>query len=141
MNILRLKEVLKEKEMTGKDLAEKVEVTPASISNIVQGHKAYEKQNILGANAFYKKAQSDLLQSPHPDERRHKMISQVADVLHGRRKFLDAELMPETEFNPNTSDAETELETEGNDEMPMSEEEQAMMNAVAEGAENPSPKP
>ena len=70
------------------------------------------------------------------------MISQVADVLHGRRKFLDAELMPETEFNPNTSDAEPKLEAETDDAMPMTEEEQAMMNhAAAKGAENPSPKP
>lgn len=46
MNILRLKEVLKEKEMTGKDLAEKVEVTPASISNIVQGN-SFPKPELL----------------------------------------------------------------------------------------------
>ena len=35
-----------------------------------------------------------------PDEKRQKMISQMADVLFGRRKALDPELMPETEFNP-----------------------------------------
>lgn len=70
------------------------------ISNIVEGHKAYAKQDVLSANAFYKKAQNELLRSSHPDERRHAMISQVADVLFGRRKSLDPELMPETEFNP-----------------------------------------
>lgn len=70
------------------------------ISNIVQGHKAYSKQDILSANAFYKKAQNELLRSSHPDEKRQKMISQMADVLFGRRKALDPELMPETEFNP-----------------------------------------
>ncbi len=46
MNILRLKEVLKEKEITGKDLAEKVGVTPASISNIVQGN-SFPKPELL----------------------------------------------------------------------------------------------
>ncbi|WP_114902897.1 helix-turn-helix domain-containing protein [Kordia sp. SMS9] len=46
MNILRLKEVLKEKQMTGKDLAEKVDVTPASISNIVQGN-SFPKPELL----------------------------------------------------------------------------------------------
>ena len=37
MNLLRLKEVLKEKEVSGKDLAERVEVSPQTISNIIQG--------------------------------------------------------------------------------------------------------
>ena len=37
MEILRLKEIMKEKGISGKDLAEKVDVTPASISNIIQG--------------------------------------------------------------------------------------------------------
>ncbi|WP_430409467.1 helix-turn-helix transcriptional regulator [Kordia sp.] len=46
MNILRLKEVLKEKDITGKDLAEKVGVTPASISNIVQGN-SFPKPELL----------------------------------------------------------------------------------------------
>jgi len=70
------------------------------VSNIVQGHKAYTKQDILTANAFYKKAQSELIKSSHPDERRHKMIKQLADILFGRRKSIDKELMPESEFNP-----------------------------------------
>ena len=46
MNILRLKEVLTEKGISGKDLAAKVEVTPASISNIVQGN-SFPKPDLL----------------------------------------------------------------------------------------------
>ncbi len=46
MNILRLKEILKDKEISGKELAEKVEVTPASISNIVQGN-SFPKPDLL----------------------------------------------------------------------------------------------
>ena len=46
MNILRLKEVLAEKGISGKDLAAKVEVTPASISNIVQGN-SFPKPELL----------------------------------------------------------------------------------------------
>jgi hypothetical protein len=98
------------------------------ISNIVQGHKAYAKQNILGANAFYKKAQSDLLQASHPDPRRHKMISQMAEILHGHRKFLDTELMPEAEFNP-------EIDTQ---EDALSDEEQAMMHEQSKEGGSPS---
>lgn len=46
MSILRLKELLNEKGITGKELAEKVEVTPASISNIVQGN-SFPKPDLL----------------------------------------------------------------------------------------------
>ncbi len=70
------------------------------ITNIAEGHKAYSRNDILKANGFYKKAQTELLGSGHPDERRHKMITQVADILFGRRRFLDKDLMPEDEFNP-----------------------------------------
>lgn len=50
MEILRLREVLKEKGMTGKDLADSVEVTPASISNIVNGN-SFPKPELLKAIA------------------------------------------------------------------------------------------
>ncbi len=46
MSILRLKELLNEKGISGKELAEKVEVTPASISNIVQGN-SFPKPDLL----------------------------------------------------------------------------------------------
>ncbi len=46
MNILRLKEILNEKGVTGKELAEKAGVTPASISNIVQGN-SFPKPELL----------------------------------------------------------------------------------------------
>ena len=46
MSLLRLKEILFEKGITGKDLAAKVEVTPASISNIVQGN-SFPKPELL----------------------------------------------------------------------------------------------
>ncbi|GAA3638935.1 helix-turn-helix domain-containing protein [Flavivirga jejuensis] len=46
MSILKLKELLKEKGISGKDLSEKVGVTPASISNIVQGN-SFPKPELL----------------------------------------------------------------------------------------------
>jgi len=70
------------------------------VSNIVQGHKAHNKQDIVTANAFYKKAHAELLQSNHPDERRLEMIKQLTDIIDGKRKSIDEELMPENEFNP-----------------------------------------
>ncbi len=72
MNILRLKEILKEKGVAGKDLASKVGVTPTSISNISNGNH-FPKPDLLIAIAkeldidvkdlFYstKETQSDTL--------------------------------------------------------------------------------
>ncbi len=81
------------------------------ITNIAEGHKAYTRNDILKANGFYKKAQTELLSSGHPDQRRHEMIKQIADLLFGRRRFLDKDLMPEDGFNP----TDTPLTDEQND--------------------------
>lgn len=53
VNILRLKEVLKEKGVTGKELADMIGVTPASISNIIQGNSFPKPETLLNiANAL-----------------------------------------------------------------------------------------
>ncbi|MCM4159532.1 helix-turn-helix transcriptional regulator [Antarcticibacterium flavum] len=46
MDILRIKELLKEKNVTGKDLAEKVGVSTVSMSNIVSGN-SFPKPELL----------------------------------------------------------------------------------------------
>lgn len=47
MNILRLKEVLAGKGMQNKDLAEKIGVTPTTISNITQGNNFPKPETLL----------------------------------------------------------------------------------------------
>ena len=47
MSILRIKEVLKEKGLTGKELAEKVNVTEATISNLVKGDSIPRKELLV----------------------------------------------------------------------------------------------
>lgn len=47
MEILRLKEILTEKKITGKELASLIDVTPASISNIVQGNSFPKPETLL----------------------------------------------------------------------------------------------
>lgn len=47
MNILRLKEVLSEKGMQNKDLADKIGVTPTTISNITQGNNFPKPETLL----------------------------------------------------------------------------------------------
>lgn len=110
------------------------------ITNVTQGHKAYTKQNILGANAFYKKAQKELLGSSHPDPRRHKMISQMSEILHGYRKSLDPDFMPETEFNPDNDDmSATSIDTT-NSEL-TDEEQQAQIMAMLNTQKPSKPAP
>ena len=70
------------------------------VTNIVEGHKAFTRGDVLKANAFYKKAQAALVSSGHPDERRQQMSNQLTDILFGRRRAIDKQLMPEDEFNP-----------------------------------------
>jgi transcriptional regulator with XRE-family HTH domain len=47
MGILRLKEILKEKEITGKDLAEKINISVTGMSNIVKGQSLPREEVLL----------------------------------------------------------------------------------------------
>lgn len=68
MSILRLKELLNEKGITGKELAEKVEVTPASISNIVQGNSFPKPDLLIKISEVLNVDVRDLFQSTKPNE-------------------------------------------------------------------------
>lgn len=76
------------------------------VSNVGQGHKALNRGDVLKAYAFYKKAQQVAIQTSNSDERRHKLIKELSDILANRRKFLSLEFMPESEYNPSV-DAES----------------------------------
>lgn len=47
MNILRLKDILIEKKLLGKELAEKIGVSEMTISNIVQGNNFPKPENLI----------------------------------------------------------------------------------------------
>jgi transcriptional regulator with XRE-family HTH domain len=47
MGILRLKEILKEKEITGKDLAEKINISITGMSNIVKGQSLPREEVLI----------------------------------------------------------------------------------------------
>lgn len=70
------------------------------ISYIGQGHKAINRGDFLSAQAFYKKAQQNLIQSPHADPRRHRMIKELGEILNNRRKSISLDLMAEAFYNP-----------------------------------------
>jgi len=47
MNILRLKDILSEKGVSGKELADKIGVTPTTISNIAQGNNFPKPETLI----------------------------------------------------------------------------------------------
>lgn len=71
-----------------------------AITHIVEGHKCVTKGDVLKAYAFYKKAQQVLLQSSVGDEKRHRMVKQLGEIMANKRKTLSIEVMPETQHNP-----------------------------------------
>jgi len=69
-------------------------------TNVAQGHKCINRGNILRGFAFYKKAQELAIQTSSQDERRHRLIAELSDMMSNRRRYISPDLMPETEFNP-----------------------------------------
>lgn len=74
-----------------------------TITFVGQGHKALNRSDVLSAHAFYKKAQQVLMQTGHPDQRRHRMIKELSEMLSGMRRSISEDLMPENQFNPDES--------------------------------------
>lgn len=65
------------------------------LSNISQGHKAIVRNDQLMAHAFYRKAKELCIQSSHPDQRRTRLIKELADILSYQRADVSDELMHE----------------------------------------------
>lgn len=70
------------------------------ISYITQGHKAVNRNDPMAAYGFYRRAQNVLITASVRDDRRHRFIKEISDMLEGKRLAISTELMPETEFNP-----------------------------------------
>lgn len=70
------------------------------VSHIGQGHKAVRRNDILSAHAFYKKAQQMLMQSSHPDKRRHPFIKELSEIMANNRRAISTHIMPESHLNP-----------------------------------------
>ncbi len=75
-------------------------LTTEVITFIGQGHKAMNRNDVLSAHAFYRKAQQLLANSAHTNPQRHRMIKELSDMMAGKRKALSSELMPEKQYNP-----------------------------------------
>ncbi|VUD66259.1 hypothetical protein TDB9533_03543 [Thalassocella blandensis] len=69
-------------------------------SNVAQGHKAVNRGDVLRAFAFYRKALEIATEGGHKDERQNQIISELGELINGKRKALSPMLMPETHYNP-----------------------------------------
>lgn len=70
------------------------------ISHVTQGHKAVSRDDPIVAYGYYRRAQNVLMTTQNSDERRHRMIRELGEILNGQRLALSIDLMPETGFNP-----------------------------------------
>jgi hypothetical protein len=70
------------------------------VTYVNQGHVSIKHDEALKAYGYYKHAQQVLISNPHPDQRRHRLIREVSDILAGRRRSLSEDLMPENANNP-----------------------------------------
>lgn len=68
MNILRLKQILEEKNVQGQDLAAKIGVTPTTISNISKGNNFPKPDTLLKIAEALDVDIRDLFISTKPDE-------------------------------------------------------------------------
>ncbi len=71
-----------------------------TLSLVAQGHRCMQRQDVLKAYTFYKKAQQHLISHQHSDSRRHDQIKQLTEMLSNQRTTLTTDLMPETQYNP-----------------------------------------
>ncbi|WP_049762611.1 hypothetical protein [Saccharophagus degradans] len=76
------------------------------ITHVVEGHKAVNRGDVLKAYAFYRKAQQVLIKGSINEERRHRMIKELSEIMGNKRKTLSKDLMPETQHNPSADSAD-----------------------------------
>ncbi len=74
------------------------------VSHVGQGHKAYNKGDVLKAHAFYKKAQQVALQTNNGNEKRHQLVKEISEMMSNKRRYLSHNIMPETDYNPIAND-------------------------------------
>lgn len=77
------------------------------VSHVAQGHKAYSRGDVLKAYAFYKKAQQVAIQTNSGDERKHQLVREIGEMMSNKRRFLSVSIMPETDYNPENTGADS----------------------------------
>ena len=90
MKILRLKEILKEKGITGKDFAIMVNITEASVSNLVKGDSIPRKQLLIYIATALDVDLKDLFISTKPQKNPKEIIGTIRDAINDLEALYDA---------------------------------------------------
>mgnify|MGYP006131925205 CR=1 FL=1 len=90
MKILRLKEILKEKGITGKEFAIMVNVTEASVSNLVKGDSIPRKQLLIDIAAVLDVDLKDLFISTKPQKGPKEIIETIKHAIEDLEGLYDA---------------------------------------------------
>ncbi|AOR27892.1 DNA-binding protein [Formosa sp. Hel1_33_131] len=89
MKILRLKEILKEKGITGKEFALMVNVTEASVSNLVKGDSIPRKQLLIDIAAALDVDLKDLFISTKPQKNQKEIIQTIKNSIEDLEALYD----------------------------------------------------
>jgi len=73
------------------------------ISYILQGHKAVTRKDPVVAYGYYQRAQNLAVSSKVSDDRRHRLVREIGEILAGKRLTIGTDLMPESNFNPTST--------------------------------------
>ena len=90
MKILRLKEILKEKGITGKELALMVNVTEASVSNLVKGDSFPRKQLLIDIASALDVDLKDLFISTKPQKNPKEIIESIRGAIDDLEELYNA---------------------------------------------------
>ncbi|MDC0118051.1 helix-turn-helix domain-containing protein [bacterium] len=90
MKILRLKEILKEKGITGKELALMVNVTEASVSNLVKGDSIPRKQLLIDIASALDVDLKDLFISTKPQKNPKEIIESIRGAIDDLEELYNA---------------------------------------------------
>ena len=89
MKILRLKEILKEKGITGKEFALMVNVTEASVSNLVKGDSIPRKQLLIDIAAALDVDLKELFISTKPQKNQKEIIQTIKNSIEDLEALYD----------------------------------------------------
>lgn len=75
----------------------------ATVSQVAQGHQALKRNELLLAAGHYKGAHALVRNSSITDEKRHRLLRELNELIDGKRLALSTDIMPETAYNPDSN--------------------------------------
>lgn len=73
------------------------------VAHVAQGHQGVNRNDPMVAFGHYRNAQAILINANQNDEKGHRWVREIRELMTGERFTISTDLMPETEFNPTQS--------------------------------------